>query len=48
MLGYLRYLTVAGSIKQGFHYGSLKADESELQWHQSYHGTEFPWPETGS
>ena len=34
-----------GSVKEGFHYGSLKPDESELQWHQSYHGTEFPWPD---
>lgn len=33
-----------GSIKEGFHYGSLKADESELQWHQSYNGAQFPWP----
>jgi hypothetical protein len=33
-----------GSVKEGLHYGSLKADESELQWHQSYHGAEFPWP----
>lgn len=35
-----------GSIKEGFHYGSLKVDESELQWHQSYQGAEFPWPST--
>jgi hypothetical protein len=33
-----------GSISKGFKYGSYNADEATIQFHQSYHGTEFPWP----
>ena len=33
-----------GSISGGFKYGSYNADEATIQFHQSYRGTEFPWP----
>jgi hypothetical protein len=35
-----------GSISKGFKYGSYNVDEATQQFHQSYHGTDFPWPDT--
>jgi hypothetical protein len=34
-----------GSISKGFKYGSYNVDEATQQFHQSYHGTDFPWPD---
>jgi hypothetical protein len=33
-----------GSVSEGFKYGNYNPDQKTLQFHQSYHGTEFQWP----
>lgn len=35
-----------GSASKGLKYGNYNPDQATMQFHQSYHGTEFPWPNT--